>query len=114
MLQRRVGMKRWKALALTIVAVGAMIAGFGGATRVVAQDGTPEASPMVGVSQVSVVLRDVNGADVGSASFAEGADGVVAVTVEVHGLPAGEHGLHVHETGVCDPSGDGPFSSAGG
>ena len=107
-------MKSWKARALTIVAVGAMLAGLGGATRVVAQDGTPEASPIVGVSQVSVVLRDVNGDDVGSASFVEGADGVVAVTVEVRALPAGEHGLHVHETGDCDPSGDKPFSSAGG
>lgn len=103
-------MTKWKALGLTLVAVGAMIVGLSGATRVVAQDATPEPSPMVGVSAVSVVLQDANGQDVGNATFAEGADGVVTVIVEVQGLPEGEHGLHVHETGLCEP----PFKSAGG
>lgn len=103
-------MTKWKVLGLTLVAVGAIIVGLSGATRVVAQEATPAASPIVGASAVSVVLRDVNGADVGTATFAEGADGVVTVIVAVQGLPEGEHGLHVHETGLCEP----PFASAGG
>jgi Cu-Zn family superoxide dismutase len=103
-------MTKWRALGLSMVAIGALIVGLSGATRVVAQEATPEASPMVGASAVSVVIRDASGQDVGTATFAEGADGVVTVIVEVQGLPEGEHGLHVHETGLCEP----PFASAGG
>jgi Cu-Zn family superoxide dismutase len=103
-------MTKWKALGLAMVAVAAMIVALSGANRVVAQDATPEASPIVGPSAVSMVLQDANGEDVGTATFAEGADGVVTVIVEVQGLAEGEHGLHVHETGLCEP----PFESAGG
>jgi superoxide dismutase, Cu-Zn family len=62
---------------------------------------------------VAVVIRDVNNADVGTATFSQGDDGTVTVNVEVQGLPAGEHGIHIHEYGICDPSGDQPFSTAG-
>jgi superoxide dismutase, Cu-Zn family len=104
---------KWKALTSTILVLGVAVLGFGAASRVTAQDATPIATPIVGASQVSVAIRDVNGLDVGTATFIEGDDGVVTVEIEVQDLPAGDHGIHVHETGVCDPSGDQPFSSAG-
>ncbi|MEA2525919.1 MAG: superoxide dismutase, Cu-Zn family [Thermomicrobiales bacterium] len=103
-----------KLLVPTIAALGAIVLGLGGVSQTIAQEGTPAATPIVGASQVAVVIQDVDGNDVGNATFTEGGDGVVTVEVEVQGLPAGEHGIHVHETGVCDPSGDQPFSSAGG
>ena len=31
----------------------------------------------------------------------------------VEGLAEGEHGIHVHAIGVCDPTGEQPFISAG-
>jgi superoxide dismutase, Cu-Zn family len=57
-------------------------------------------------------LKDANGKVVGEAIFvaAEEAGGV-EVTLNVHDLPPGVHGVHVHDVGRCDPPG---FTSAGG
>lgn len=60
-------------------------------------------------------MTGVEGQPVGVAAIEE-AEGGVSVTVvnsEDSGLASGEHGLHIHETGICDPSGDEPFDSAG-
>lgn len=104
---------KWKALTPTILVLGVAVLGLNAASRVIAQEATPIATPIVGASQVAVAIRDVNGTDVGTATFTEGDDGVVTVEIEGQDLPAGDHGIHVHETGLCDPSGDEPFSSAG-
>lgn len=93
----------------------------GGSALTFAQDGTPEGSP--GAEPVEeapplkaqLTLTDVNGQPVGFAAIEE-ADGGVTVTVansSDSGLAPGEHGIHIHETGTCDPSGEEPFSSAG-
>lgn len=66
-------------------------------------------------------LQDVDGNDVGTATFRE-SGGVIEVTVVVAGLEPGFHGLHVHAVGECepessppdDPSRTGAFLSAGG
>lgn len=58
-------------------------------------------------------LVDADGAVVGDAVLEETAAGV-RVTITVDGLPAGEHGVHVHTTGRCEVSADGAFTSAGG
>jgi Cu-Zn family superoxide dismutase len=79
----------------------------------VAQEGTPGASPSA-MEAVTVSLQDVDGQEIGLATFAETPDGQVSIGVSVDGLETGEHGIHIHETGVCDASGDQPFSSAGG
>lgn len=57
-----------------------------------------------------VRLLDAQGENVGSAVFSE-APGGVRLNVNVVGLPPGVHGIHIHETGACEPP---DFSSAGG
>ncbi|MFF0945242.1 superoxide dismutase family protein [Kocuria sp. CPCC 205300] len=67
------------------------------------------------------VLRDPEGAEVGTVQFAEVAAGT-EVRAEVQGLEPGFYGLHVHGAGLCeadsaapgDPGTTGDFLSAGG
>ena len=80
---------------------------------VLAQEVSPAASPAA-MEVVDVVLRDVDGRDVGVATFTATPDGAASIGVEVEGLTTGEHGIHVHEAGICDPAGEKPFTSAGG
>lgn len=58
----------------------------------------------------STNLLTAEGADAGTATLrSSGAD--LVLTLQVKGLPPGEHGAHVHTTGTCEaPS----FESAGG
>jgi Cu-Zn family superoxide dismutase len=78
-----------------------------------AESAAQDASPTP-LAIVETTLQDVNGQEVGSATFTETPDGLVMIEVDVEGLAPGEHGIHIHETGVCDPTGDTPFASAGG
>jgi len=43
------------------------------------------------------------GADVGTVTVSDGKDGV-SLKLDLHGLPPGEHGFHVHENPSCDPA----------
>lgn len=85
-----------------------------------AQDTSPQASPQGFQSEPVVVdLADVEGRVVASATFTETNSGLNIVIQSTSqgdgsGLEAGMHGIHIHETGVCDPSGETPFESAGG
>ena len=55
-------------------------------------------------------IMDAKGAKVGTAKLKAMKDGV-QISVKVEGLPAGEHGIHIHNVGKCE----GPaFASAGG
>lgn len=56
-------------------------------------------------------LKNAQGQPVGTASFAEQADGTVRVIVQAKGLTPGKHGIHVHAVGRCEPA---EFASAGG
>ncbi|MER3405521.1 MAG: superoxide dismutase [Chloroflexota bacterium] len=56
------------------------------------------------------VLRDATGQEVGVATFTQ-TDGGMRIDVNVRHLPPGAHGIHIHETGRCDPP---DFMSAGG
>ncbi|MCC6175787.1 MAG: superoxide dismutase family protein [Chloroflexi bacterium] len=71
-----------------------------GTTSVFAQ-GTPGAT---------AELKLASGQSVGTATFTERESGV-HVLAQLHGLPPGQHGLHVHAVGACDPT---DFTSAGG
>jgi Cu-Zn family superoxide dismutase len=61
----------------------------------------------ISVAQAEIQNRD--GDVVGNAVLRETPAGVL-LHVKMAGLPAGEHGFHIHETGKCEP----PFDSAGG
>lgn len=54
---------------------------------------------------------DLEGMEIGTVTLTQTEEGVTIAGV-LEGVPAGEHGFHVHETGKCDAS-DG-FKSAGG
>jgi superoxide dismutase, Cu-Zn family len=62
-------------------------------------------------TMATVALRDSAGQDVGTAELRQDG-GSVRVTVSVTGLPAGEHGIHFHENGSCEHSGE-AFGGAG-
>ncbi|MBA4751541.1 MAG: superoxide dismutase family protein [Sphingopyxis sp.] len=55
-------------------------------------------------------LKTANGAAAGKAAAATMRGGVM-LTLQVEGLPPGQHGVHVHMTGKCDAP---KFESAGG
>jgi len=57
----------------------------------------------------SHAIVDVDGKNIGTVSTQQEAGGV-KLTVEVAGLAPGEHGMHIHEVGKCDPP---KFESAG-
>lgn len=56
-----------------------------------------------------VTLYDSTGRMVGTAQFVPATEGV-RVVLSVNGLPAGVHGVHVHQTGQCDAP---DFTTAG-
>ena len=90
--------------ALALLAVGPLAA-------LAAQEATPTATVE---ATLAALLQDADGVTVAVALLAEGGDGEVSVGVTAVGLSPGPHGIHIHETGVCDPAGDRAFASAGG
>lgn len=62
-----------------------------------------------GDSATVAAMHLADGTDVGTVTFTQTDHGVV-MAVSVHGLPAGRHGLHIHQTGACAPD----FMAAGG
>lgn len=51
---------------------------------------------------ITAPLQDGAGADVGSVTATETASGALQVTLDLHGLPPGQHAVHIHEVGKCD------------
>lgn len=70
--------------------------------------GTPGATAGAGAPMM-VAMRDAQGRDLGSLSVTESGQGIT-VSGALRGMPPGEHAIHVHTTGRCEP----PFESAGG
>jgi Cu/Zn superoxide dismutase len=93
-----------------------------------AQNGTPDASPMA--SPAAALATPAEGDTVMNrfpmatpdgkiAAFVEIWEGEDGVTITVtnttdSSLEPGMHGLHIHEVGACDASGDTPYESSGG
>jgi superoxide dismutase, Cu-Zn family len=61
--------------------------------------------------QAEATLHNQQGQEVGRATLTQTSSGVL-IEMELSNIPEGEHGFHIHETGVCDAA-DG-FKSAGG
>jgi Cu-Zn family superoxide dismutase len=63
---------------------------------------------------MALATADGKGAEVGSVTLSDTPKGV-AIGLALHGLPAGEHGFHVHQNGSCDPApaADGKITPAG-
>lgn len=92
---------------MTVAAAGMLALGGLGIAQ--AQDATPT-SDRSSISAVGMINPD--GLQIGIVAGSE-FDGMVELSITAGNIPPGEHGLHIHETGVCDPAGDEPFSSAG-
>ena len=61
------------------------------------------------LAQIAVAtMKTIDGNDVGSAAFTQRADGVL-MSLSLKGLSVGEHALHIHAIGKCEP----PFVSTG-
>ena len=78
------------------------------ANGVAADDGMMAGNAVAGAAQ-SFNFADAAGKSLGVVAVTEGADGLT-LAVTASGMPAGTHGIHLHEKGLCD----GPkFESAG-
>lgn len=69
----------------------------------------PGAGDRVAVAYATIA--DANGAARGTAELWQDPNMVIHVTVQLHDLPPGEHGIHFHAVGKCE--GAGAFATAG-
>lgn len=61
-------------------------------------------------SAAAATLANSQGREVGTVSFTEGSNGLL-LQADLHDLPAGTHGFHLHAVGACTPP---DFKAAGG
>ncbi len=108
------GTRSMRIHAVRVGVVAIAIAALGVTSSTTAQDvSTPEASPIAPTGLLTTSILDINGLQVGTATFTN-VDNGVTVHVTIDGLPPGDHGIHIHQNGICDPNGTEPFESAGG
>ena len=63
-------------------------------------------------SKVVTHLKTSTGEDAGTATFQESKNGKeLTISLKLQNLPFGEHGVHIHQAGVCEAP---DFKSAGG
>ncbi|QGN54689.1 superoxide dismutase family protein [Novosphingobium sp. Gsoil 351] len=69
-----------------------------------------DAGPSAAPTRAAATLMTADGKDVGTVTVLPAGEGI-RLAVQVKGMPAGEHGIHLHAVGKCE----GPkFESAGG
>ena len=68
------------------------------------------ASPVLAADTATAVLKDKDGKEVGSVTLTDTPNGVL-LNVSLTRVPAGDHALHIHGIGKCEPP---SFKSAGG
>ncbi len=56
---------------------------------------------------------DAEGIQLGMAAIGDDGEGGLGMVIIVQGLEPGEHGVHLHEQGNCDPAGEKTFEQAG-
>lgn len=74
------------------------------------EDESTDTPPAVTARQAVADVQLADGAAAGEAMIAE-RDGTLEIAVTLRNLPPGAHGVHVHQTGVCEAP---DFTSAGG
>lgn len=96
------------------VTLCALVACGGDAAKV--SDSTAMQDPAMAPSTVSTggavtaTVMDASGNSLGTLTLADAASGI-SVSGMLHGLPAGDHGIHIHTVGQCEAPG---FTAAGG
>ena len=68
------------------------------------------AAPACAADTASATLKDAQGNEVGAATLTGTPSGVL-ISLDLTGLPAGDHAFHIHTTGKCEPP---DFKTAGG
>lgn len=74
------------------------------------EENMADSEPEKQKKEVSVMLKNKDGDDIGTADLAQ-KDGGVQIDLKVSDIPEGTHGFHIHETGSCEAP---DFKSAGG
>lgn len=100
---------------LSITVITALTLGVGWAQTNKRPTKTPKPAASTASARHAVMLRNVKGEDVGNANLSETATGV-DIFLNLHGLPPGEHAVHIHQVAKCEADPAAPqdaFKSAG-
>jgi Cu-Zn family superoxide dismutase len=82
-------------------------------TQAPAMSAAKDTTPPAAATGASATLADPSGKQVGTAKVTGDSTGV-AIDLDVTGLAAGPHGVHVHTVGSCEARNDTAFAMAGG
>jgi superoxide dismutase, Cu-Zn family len=101
-------MRTYLTIAAGITLLAACTAGDDDAATDTATTDSPAAAAAPDPS-VTAMMRDASGRDLGTLTLTD-AGGGISVSGTLRGLPPGDHGMHIHMVGRCDPP---TFESAG-